>query len=182
MMTRLTPELARLGDDLEAAVRADIARSAPVGAPAAAHDSAQAVARTGRLSSRGRRLGLVGGVTAVALAAGIGVAAAAGLLTPEDVAFQLQFSDVLLADSHVECEPVDGTVDEFTCTLDERPDTLADLGTVATNDEKGYINGGCRPVNIEDTEWACFLGQRAVEEKIIGPDFLGQYAPGPGVG
>lgn len=182
MMTRLPPELARLGDDLEAAVRADLARSAPTAAP----EAVAALARPSRLSSRGRRLGLVGGITAVALAAGIGVAAAAGVLSPEDVADELELSDVLLAGAHAECEPVersaDGIVDEFHCTLDEPPATEADLGTVATNDEKGYINGGCRTVNADYTEWVCYLGQRSVDEGIIGPDFLGVYAPGPGVG
>ena len=27
-----------------------------------------------------------------------------------------------------------------------------------------------------------YVGQAAVRQKIIGPDFLGEYAPSPGVG
>jgi hypothetical protein len=178
MMTRLSPELARLGDDLEAAVRADLAQHGSAVAP----EGASALAPPSRLSSRRRRLMLVGGVTALALGAGIGVAAASRELSPEDVAHQLQFSDVLLVDSHARCERVDGSVDVFSCTLDAPPDTHgAQLGTVAT-DDKGYINGGCRTTNSDYTQWVCFLGQRSVDEEIIGPHFLGVYAPGPGTG
>jgi hypothetical protein len=30
--------------------------------------------------------------------------------------------------------------------------------------------------------WQCYIGRAAVEQKIIGPGFLGEYAPSPGVG
>jgi hypothetical protein len=31
-------------------------------------------------------------------------------------------------------------------------------------------------------EWECYIGQAAVDQRIIGRDFLGEYAPSPGVG
>ena len=31
-------------------------------------------------------------------------------------------------------------------------------------------------------EWRCYIGEEAVRQQIIGPDFLGEYAPSPGVG
>jgi hypothetical protein len=44
------------------------------------------------------------------------------------------------------------------------------------------VNGGCRSLNSAGTEWQCYIGQKAVDEQIIGPSFLGAYSPSPGVG
>jgi hypothetical protein len=30
--------------------------------------------------------------------------------------------------------------------------------------------------------WQCYIGRAAVEQQIISADFLGEYAPTPGVG
>ena len=60
---------------------------------------------------------------------------------------------------------------------------LAKKGTVEpTVDATKHVNGGCRSLDSEGTEWRCYLGQAAVEQRIIGPGFLGEYAPSPGVG
>jgi hypothetical protein len=56
-------------------------------------------------------------------------------------------------------------------------------GTVEdTVDATKHVNGGCRALNSAGTDWECYLGQEAVTQQIIGQSFLGQYAPGPGVG
>jgi hypothetical protein len=56
-------------------------------------------------------------------------------------------------------------------------------GTVeATVDATKHVNGGCRAQNATGTEWECYIGQAAVQQKIISAGFLGQYAPAPGVG
>ena len=57
------------------------------------------------------------------------------------------------------------------------------LGTVEpTVDATKHVNGGCRAQNEAGTDWECYIGQTAVQQKIIGAGFLGQYAPAPGVG
>ncbi len=54
-------------------------------------------------------------------------------------------------------------------------------GTVEpTVDATHHINGGCRAINADGTQWDCYLGQAAVKQKIVAD--LGAYAPGPGVG
>ncbi len=56
-------------------------------------------------------------------------------------------------------------------------------GTVEpTVDGSKHVNGGCRALNAAGTAWDCFIGEAAVKQGIIGQDFLGQYAPAPGVG
>jgi len=49
-------------------------------------------------------------------------------------------------------------------------------------DATKHVNGGCRSTRSDGREWRCYIGQEAVEQEIIGPDFLGEYAPSPGVG
>jgi hypothetical protein len=44
------------------------------------------------------------------------------------------------------------------------------------------VNGGCRSVRSDGLEWQCYLGQAAVDEKIVSAGFLGEYTPEPGVG
>ena len=51
-----------------------------------------------------------------------------------------------------------------------------------TVDAGKHVNGGCRSLNPEGTEWRCYVGRAAVEQRIIGAGFLGEYAPSPGVG
>jgi hypothetical protein len=54
-------------------------------------------------------------------------------------------------------------------------------GTVEpTVDASHHINGGCRAINAEGSEWFCYLGQAAIKQKIVTG--LGAYVPSPGVG
>jgi hypothetical protein len=76
---------------------------------------------------------------------------------------------------------------EYRCTLARAPrGELAPgqfAGTVEpTVDAHGTVNGGCRSLSADGRTWACYLGRAAVDQKIIGPDFLGSHSAGPGVG
>jgi hypothetical protein len=51
-----------------------------------------------------------------------------------------------------------------------------------TVDASKHVNGGCRSLASDGREWACYIGPAAVAQKIISADFLGEYAPSPGVG
>jgi hypothetical protein len=51
-----------------------------------------------------------------------------------------------------------------------------------TVDAQGKINGGCRSLTADGKSWDCFLGEKAIEEQIIGPALLGAPSDGPGVG
>jgi hypothetical protein len=54
-------------------------------------------------------------------------------------------------------------------------------GTVEpTVDATHHINGGCRAINTDGTQWNCYLGHAAVKQRIVTD--LGGYVSGPGVG
>jgi hypothetical protein len=163
-MTDLSPRLARLGDDLERAAEADLARGA-------------APRRRG-----GRRLALAAAVVAVAVP---GLAFAAGrLIGGEEVARSLPAGTLALAGTQPSCTVVVQDV-EYRCTLERAPaPEVSDwLGTVEpTVDATKHVNGGCRSLASDGREWECYLGDAAVDQKIIGPDLLGEYAPAPGRG
>jgi hypothetical protein len=56
-------------------------------------------------------------------------------------------------------------------------------GTVEpTVDATKHVNGGCRSLQADGRHWRCYIGREAVRERIVGPGFLGQPAPAPGVG
>jgi hypothetical protein len=44
-------------------------------------------------------------------------------------------------------------------------------------DDTSHVSGGCRSTNADATQYLCYLGTRAVDEAIVGPDYLGQWAP-----
>jgi hypothetical protein len=56
-------------------------------------------------------------------------------------------------------------------------------GTVEeTVDATNHVNGGCRALTVAGTDWECYIGEAAVQQRIISQDFLGEYAPGPSQG
>jgi hypothetical protein len=165
-MTDLSPVLRRLGDALEEAATADLAS-----APAAR-----------RRSYVSRRVAVV----AVALAIVVpGVALAATQLIGTDAVEQsLPAGTLSLAGTEPTCTVVEQDV-EYHCVLARAPaPEVSDWkGTVEpTVDASKHVNGGCRSLTSDGREWQCYIGQAAVEQQIIGPDFLGEYAPSPGVG
>jgi hypothetical protein len=126
-------------------------------------------------------------VTAAALAVAIpGLAfATSALIDTEQVAASLPAGTRMLQGTDPRCTVVEQDV-EYHCVLTNpiaNPE-VADLkGTVEpTVDATKHVNGGCRSLDSNGREWRCYIGRAAVDQKIIGPGFLGEYAPAPGVG
>jgi len=162
MPSQLGPRLARLGDVLEAAVAADLA-----GAP--------------RKRPR-RRLALVA-LAAAILIPGMAIAADR-LITNDDVAQSLPAGVLELAGMKPACKTVVQSV-EYHCVLDREPSHASGVvkGSVyETVDATQHVNGGCRALNDAATEWECYIGRAAVEQRIIGPGFLGEEQTAPAVG
>jgi hypothetical protein len=155
--------LERLGDSLERAAARDLDRA--------------------RAHRRVPRRLLV--TVAVVLVAGTGIAVAATqLVSNESVAASLPAGTAWLQATDPSCTTVTDGV-EYHCTLAKHPsDAISDwLGTVEpTVDATKHVNGGCRSLSHDGLDWQCYIGQKAVDEKIISHGFLGEYAPTPGVG
>ncbi|MEA2248395.1 MAG: hypothetical protein QOH46_2924, partial [Solirubrobacteraceae bacterium] len=123
-MTEMTPELRRLGDDLEAAAARDLAR--------------------GRRTPRRGRLVLLAAGIAV-LAAG-GALAATQLVDEGTVAASLPAGTFALQGTDPTCTVVREGI-EYHCVLERPPaPEVADwMGTVEpTVDATSHVNGGCR--------------------------------------
>jgi hypothetical protein len=154
----MSDRLTAIGDDLERATRAELRR-------------------------RTRRRRLVAGTLAAALVIP-GAAVAASLLTPGDVAQSMPAGTKFLVGTAPTCTEVKAGV-EYRCTIaGSFKAEVADLkGTVEpTVDKTETVNGGCRSLRSDGREWECYIGEEAVKQQIIGPDFLGQHSEGPGVG
>ena len=159
----MTARLDAIGDALERAATADL-------------DTAR---RRGR---RRRRIG----IAAVSLAIlAPGAALAGSLLTTEDVEQSMPAGTKFLAGTEPACEVVKSGV-EYRCTIKGAFESEIDgslKGTVEPTVDAGkHVNGGCRSLTADGREWSCYIGEEAVKQQIIGPDFLGEYAPSPGVG
>jgi hypothetical protein len=164
-MTDLLPELRQLGDAIERAATAQL------GDPSRSR------------THRTRRLVLA---VAVALVAIPGLAyAASTLISSNEVAAGLPAGTKMLQGTDPRCTVVRQGV-EYHCVLSRLPSEpeVVDLkGTVEpTVDATKHVNGGCRSLTSDGRVWQCYIGQAAVAQEIIGPDFLGDYAPSPGVG
>ncbi len=162
-MTTLFPELEDLGNSLERAVAAQIAATAP---------------------RRRKRRKLVLAVAALTIAVpGIAFATDA-LISSDDVAASLPAGTRMLAGTEPRCTVVRQDV-EYHCVLSRPPaPEIADMkGTVEpTVDETKHVNGGCRSLASNGLTWQCYIGQAAVDQKIISAGFLGEYSPTPGSG
>jgi hypothetical protein len=165
-MTDLQHTLARLGDALEDGASADL-------------HSGRRQPRRRRISAR---LALAVAVLAIVVP---GVAlAATQLIGTDDVEQSLPAGTLSLAGTNPTCTMVEQDV-EYLCVLEHAPaPEVSDWkGTVEpTVDATKHVNGGCRSLTSDGREWRCYIGQAAVQQQIIGPDFLGEYAPSPGVG
>jgi len=162
MSSKLRPRLARLGDALEAAAGADLA-----GSP----------------RERPRRRLALFAVAAAILIPGMAIAADR-LVTNDDVAQSLPAGVLELAGMKPACTTVVQNV-EYHCVLDREPSHASGVvkGSVyETVDATQHVNGGCRALNEAATEWECYIGRAAVDQKIIGPDFLGEKQTAPAVG
>lgn len=163
-MTDMTPDLDRLGDSLEQSAAADL-NAAP--APRRRRFTTRAVV-----------------VVAALVIAVPGVAYAAHALTSDDVAASMPAGTLALAGTQPTCTVVVADT-EFHCTLatPPAPEVSDWKGTVEpTVGKDKKVNGGCRSLASDGREWECYLGKAAVDQKIIGADFLGETSQGPGVG
>jgi|GEM_PF-3189081 len=122
---------------------------------------------------------------AVVIVAGTGIAiGATQLISNESVAASMPAGALWLQGTDPSCSTVTKGV-EYHCVLAKHPsDAISDwLGTVnETVDATKHVNGGCRSLSHDGRQWQCYIGQKAVDEKIISQGFLGEYAPTPGVG
>ena len=160
-MNEMTPRLAELGDELERVARLDL-RPAP---------------------RRRRRNVLIAALVAL-IAVPAASVAAIELISEDEVAASLPAGSLWLEGTEPSCTVVRQDV-EYRCTLAIPPgDEVGDWTRAAmpTVDATKHVNGGCRSHNAAGTEWTCWIGAAAVEQKIIGRGLLGEYSPAPGVG
>jgi len=162
-MTTVSRQLNDLGDALERATAADLAASRRRRAP--------------------RKLALTIAALAVAIP-GLAFAANA-LISSEEVAASLPAGTRMLQGTEPRCTVVKADV-EYHCVLTKpiaAPEVSDMKGTVEpTVDATKHVNGGCRSLDSDGRTWQCYIGQAAVEQRIVGAGFLGEYAPTPGVG
>jgi hypothetical protein len=170
-MTELDPTLHALGDRLERAAAADLAAA-----------TAPAAAKSRRPRRMTRRLGVVLAVLAIGIP---GVAIGANeFISSDSVAQSMPAGTLALAGTEPTCTVVTKDI-EFHCTLAKAPAAeVSDWkGTVEPSvDASKLVNGGCRSLASDGREWECYIGQAAVDQKIIGQQFLGQTVSGPGQG
>ncbi len=161
-MNDMTPRLTRIGEQLERAARRDLRpRSRP----------------------RRRRRVAIAAVAALVVVPGAAVAGYE-LISESEVAGSLPAGTLALAGTEPDCTVVRESV-EYRCVLARppAPEVQDWKGTVEpTVDATKHVNGGCRSENSAGTAWRCYIGEAAVRQQIIGPDFLGEYAPAPGQG
>jgi hypothetical protein len=69
---------------------------------------------------------------------------------------------------------------EYDCTIAAYPDIVGvDMTGYATIivDDTSHVSGGCRATSPDALRWTCYVGQRAVDEEIVGAEFFGDFAP-----
>jgi hypothetical protein len=157
-------QLFALGNALEASARADLLR--------ATHARIR------------RRIAIA--VVSLAILVPSVAFAAVHFLSNEDVAQSLPAGALILAGTEPTCTTVKQDV-EYHCVLTHAPVGAANAGLIKgtvyeTVDATYHVNGGCRALNAAGTEWECYIGQAAVDQQIIGQDFLGQVQTTPAVG
>ena len=191
-------DLRALGDALETAIARDIeherntvvalrhvpvvhndtAQEAPV--LTEIHDDTSAVTSIRR--KRSRRVAVIAGLATLAI--GGAAAATAYRLSDDEVSKGLPGGSAIFESTNPSCTSSDGVV--FDCTLASAPtvEVLDDYtGTLEPFiDSTSHIAGGCRGITADGLHWTCYAGDRAVEEGIIGSDFLGELSQGPGRG
>lgn len=168
MNTSTHNDLARIGDDLEQAVAAQIAGSIVVR----------------RRRKQRSRTTIAAFATVGVIAIGGGAAAAVNLLSSDTVEQGLPGSSGIFIGTDPTCTTEDNVV--FDCTLAKAPteEILDDYtGSKQTfTDDEDTIAGGCIGQDPAGLHWVCYAGEKAVEMDIISKDFLGQRSEGPAFG
>lgn len=182
--------LATLGEDLHRAFVADLAAAPAAAGARRPGDLADAAAAGALAPPRWRRKAAVIPAALALTGLGIGAAAAAGLFTPDQVASGMTRS-LLFGDVTATCTTTDDT--EYDRRLPSPPPgepsvpapagksagatTVSYAGAVYEFIVDDHVAGGCRGQDAAGLRWVCYAGQQAVDEGIIGADFLGEYVP-----
>ena len=196
----MNDDLRALGDSLETAIGRDIEheRNTMVAlrhVPVVHNDTAQEASVLTEIQDthdtttvtpirrkRSRRVVVIAGLATLAI--GGAAAATAYRLSDDEVSKGLPGGSAIFIGTDPSCNSSDGVV--FDCTLASAPteEVLDDYtGTLEPFiDDTSHIAGGCRGITADGLQWTCYAGERAVEEGIIGPDFLGELSQGPGRG
>ena len=190
-------DLRALGDALETAIARDVehGRNTVVDlrhVPVVHNDTAQEAPVLTEIQDtttvtpirrkRSRRVVVIAGLATLAI--GGAAAATAYRLSDDEVSRGLPGGSAIFEGTSPSCSSSDGVV--FDCTLASAPteEVLADYtGTLEPFiDDTSHIAGGCRGITADGLQWTCYVGDRAVEEGIIGADFLGEISLAPGRG
>jgi len=146
------PDLARLGDQLEAAAERSL------------------------VSGRRRRIGRAGLAVVVLTVIAAGTAVATGVFTPRQVAAGLPAGTLIFGGTHPTCAlDADGVT--YHCTLATAP---SDLGITDFRGSKQLIAidkkiaGGCVGQDEAGLGWDCYVGAEAVRHEILTEDLLGE--------
>ena len=77
------------------------------------------------------------------------------------------------------CTTVDSI--EYDCTIDAYPAPLGglDMTGYVTEivDDTSHVSGGCRSIAPDALTWTCYVGQAAIDQQIVGANYLGDWAP-----
>jgi len=184
-MTITDPRLPLLGDALQRAAAADLARTdeARVGSTRPGIGRSRRPIRPGsRISTRARV-----GVALVAAALAVPAAAiATGVLSSDQRVADSIAGTIALRGAETTCTTLRDGV-EYECVVDQlrngekiKPGEW--LGVVEGSIDKttDRVNGGCRSQDVEGTRWLCYLGEESIRQHILMPTALGQYVPSPG--
>jgi len=120
-----------------------------------------------------------------------GTAIGARLLTGEEVERFLPQGSLAFSGTQPQCTVVEAGV-AYRCHLAHTPTRTTVTGAdgrpafkgakFGTVDDDSRVNGGCIGLNDAGTEWACYMGERAVAEGILDKGVLGQRQAGPAGG
>jgi len=170
-MNETTHDLQVVGDALQRSWRADHVR------------------RVSAKRTRGGRLALILVAAAVLVAAGTALASSL-LKSASDEQQGMLNGYALFKGTHPSCQRLPDS--SFTCSLDKAPTEItfygkdgqllpnAYLGVKAeTVNSSRHVDGGCVSTSTDGRSWHCYLGEEAVRQGIIGPDYLGTYLPEP---
>jgi hypothetical protein len=160
-MTQLPAKLDRLGGVLERAAAADLVP---------------------RRRLPRRRLLLLAATLAVVIPGGGAIAAA--LLSGHEISESVVAGGLIFQGTHPDCTAVVEGV-QYLCTIDKPAFPMVDDFTnvaYQTVDATQHVNGGCRSLAADGKTWRCWIGQAAVDHKIISQDFLGEVQTGPATG
>lgn len=128
---------------------------------------------------------------AVLAAAAVGTAIGARLLTEAEVERSLPQGSLVFSGTEPRCTAIEEGI-AYRCRLARAPARMTVTGAdgrpafkgskFGTVDDDSRVNGGCLALNNAGTEWACYIGARAVEEGILDQGVLGQKQAGPAGG